>query len=84
MRKIILSIIILLLLFGIVVFTQEVELPNPGLTPDSPFYFLDTFGEKISLFFTFDIVKKAEKAFQYTEEKLAEVKAMAEANKIEA
>jgi len=96
MKKLILPIIILSLLFGTISpigipsvsygvnFAQEVELPNPGLTPDSPFYFLDTLGEKINLFFTFDPAKKAEKAFQYVGEKLAEIKGMAEANKIEA
>ena len=84
MRKAILPIMILSLLFGSIIFAQEIELSGPGLTPDSPFYFFDALGEKISLFFTFDPAKKAEKAFQYAGEKLAEVKGMAEANKIEA
>jgi len=83
MKKIILPIIILSLLFGVVSFAQEAEPPSPGLTPDSPFYFLDTLGEKIGMFFTFGAEKKAERALQYAEEKLAEVKAMAEKNKPE-
>ena len=66
------------------VLAQEIELPNPGLTPDSPFYFLDTLGEKIGMLFTFGSEKKAEKALQFAEEKIAEVEAMAEKNKIEA
>jgi parvulin-like peptidyl-prolyl isomerase len=70
--------------YGVKVFAQEAELPNPGLTPDSPFYFLDTLGEKIGMFFAFSAEKKAEKALQYAEEKLAEVKAMAEQKEIKA
>ncbi|MDI6903845.1 MAG: DUF5667 domain-containing protein [Methanocellales archaeon] len=70
--------------FGGVVFAQEAELPNPGLTPDSPFYFLDTLGEKIVMFFTFGAEKKAERAFKIAEEKLAEVTAMAQKGKAEA
>lgn len=84
MRKIVLPIIIFSLLFGAIVFAQEAELPNPGLTPDSVFYFLDTLGEKIGMFFTFGAEKKAEKAMKIAEEKLAEVKAMAERNKTKA
>ncbi|MBU0975599.1 hypothetical protein KJ918_02265 [Patescibacteria group bacterium] len=83
MRKAILPVIILLFLLGVISFAQETELPDPGLTPDSPFYFLDTLAEKISLFFTFDIVKKAEKAFQFAGEKLAELEVMVKANKID-
>lgn len=71
-------------MFGTVVLAQETELPNPGLTPDSPLYFLDTLGEKIGMFFTFGAERKAEKAMKYAEEKLAEVRAMAEENKPEA
>jgi len=83
MRKAILSIFILFLFFGSGVFAQT-ELSNPGLTPDSPFYFLDTLGEKIGMFFAFGSEKKAEKALKIAEEKLAEVKAMAEKNKTKA
>lgn len=84
--KVISLLITLVFLFslGTGVLSQETELPKPGLTPDSPFYFLDILGEKIGLFFTFGAEKKAEKAMQYAGEKLAEVKAMAEANKVEA
>lgn len=84
MRKVILPIVILSLLFGVISFAQETGLPNPGLTPDSPFYFFDTLGKKISLFFTFDPVKKAQKAVHYAEERIAEAKVMAEKNKPDA
>ncbi len=40
MKTKILPIIIFSLFFGGVVFAQEMELPDPGMTPDSPFYFL--------------------------------------------
>ncbi len=84
MKKLILSIIIFSLLFGGVVLAQETQLPDPGLTPDSPFYFFDTLGEKIGMFFTFGTEKKAEKTMKYAEEKLAEAKVMAEKGKTKA
>lgn len=56
-------------------------LPEPGITPDSPLYFLDTLGESLSLSITRSPEKKAEKAFLHAEEKLAEAKKMAEENK---
>ncbi len=69
---------------GFSVLAKSNELTSPGLTPDSYFYFLDTFGEKINLFFTFSPEKKAEKALGYAEERIAEVKVMAEESKAEA
>lgn len=56
-------------------------LPSPGLTPDSPFYFLDTLGENIGLLFARSPESKASKAFSYAEEKLAEAKDMADKGK---
>src|SRR3989344_117028 len=44
-----------------------------GLTPKSPFYFLDTLFERINLAFTFNPEKKATKALLFAEERLAEV-----------
>jgi hypothetical protein len=70
------------LLWGGAVYAQDEELPDPGLTPDSPFYFLDTWGKNISLFFTFGDEAKAEKALRYAEERLSEAQAMADKNKI--
>ncbi|MBA7493662.1 Foldase protein PrsA [subsurface metagenome] len=86
MKKIILltTLLFLIFSFGTEVLAQEVELSDPGLTPDSPFYFLDTLGERIGMFFTFGAEKKAEKAIKYAEEKLAEVMAMVEKNQTEA
>ncbi|NOY35414.1 MAG: hypothetical protein GXP44_00580 [bacterium] len=55
--------------------------PSAGIKPDSVFYFLDTAFEKISLFFTFTPGKKAEKALEYAEERLAEAEESAKENK---
>ena len=51
---------------------------NPGIKPGSFFYFFDTTFEKIGLFFTFSPEKKAEKALEYADERLAEAGAVAE------
>ncbi len=63
---------------------EELQLPSPGITPDSPFYFLDTWGKKIGLFFTFGDEAKARKALEITEERLAEAHIMAVKNKSKA
>lgn len=70
-----------LLLFGLVAVAQDQI--SAGTTPDSAFYFLDTFGEKISLAFTFNKEAKAEKALKIAEEKLSEAEAMADKDKME-
>ena len=77
MKKIILPIVILSLLFGGAVFAQETELPDPGLTPDSPFYFLERIAESIGTFFTFGDLKKAERHAALAAERLAEAQAIA-------
>jgi len=83
-QKIIISIILISAIIPILVLGQSIlDLPKPGLTPNSPFYFLDTFFEKVSLVFTFNTEKKIQKAIRYSEEKLAEVKVMIEENKTE-
>lgn len=78
-------IIVLAVLFSVnlALATETIDLPEPGLTPESPFYFLDTWGEKLGLAFTFAAEKKAQKAKYYAEEKLAEVRAMIEEKKTE-
>lgn len=54
------------------VFAQTEDLGNPGLTPDSPFYFLDS---------GFDWIQSSEAV---ADEKAAEIVAMAQENKVEA
>jgi hypothetical protein len=58
------------------------ELPDPGITPDSPFYFFDNWGKSFRLFFTTDSEAKAELALEYAGERLAEAQAMAERNNV--
>ena len=86
MNKIRMSIVSIILvtslLFGGTAYAQEEELPDPGITPDSPFYFLDTLGKKLGLMFTFGDEAKAQKALEYAEERLAEANAMALKNKL--
>ncbi len=56
---------------------------SPGVTPDSALYFLDKAFDNIGLAFTFGSEQKADKALQIAEERLAEVRAMLEANKFD-
>lgn len=62
--------------------TTELEVES-GITPDSIFYGLDNAMERIGLALTFDKAKRSEKALRNAEEKLAEIKAMAEAEKLQ-
>lgn len=62
---------------------QETELPEPGLTPDSPFYFLEIISEGIGTFFTFGDLKKAERYAALAAERVAEVQAVVEKGKPE-
>jgi len=71
-------------LFTGTVYAQDEELPDPGITPDSPFYFFDKLGKNIGMFFTFGPENKARKALRYAEERLAEARVMAEKNKAKA
>ena len=62
-------------------YAQDEELTDPGITPDSPLYFIDTWGKSISMFFTFGPEAKVSKAMDYAEERLSEAQAMAAKNK---
>ncbi|NVM19918.1 MAG: hypothetical protein HWN80_19615 [Candidatus Lokiarchaeota archaeon] len=62
---------------GTGVLAQETELPDPGLTPDSPFYFLEIIAEEIGNFFTFGDLKKAERHAILAAERLAEAQVIA-------
>lgn len=79
-KKIVICFLTVLFSANLALATSTIDLPKAGLTPNSPFYFLDTIDEKISLFFTFDKVKKAQKAEKFSEEKLAEAKQMSDDN----
>lgn len=56
--------------------TSPVSTVEPGITPDSPFYFLDEFFEQVG--------NDPQKALEYKEEKLAELQKMAEEKNAEA
>jgi len=47
-----------------------------GITPDSPFYFVDTLFEKVGSWFVFSDESKAKKALSRAEERLAEIKVL--------
>jgi hypothetical protein len=85
MKKIVLITIVsfLVLSFGIQILAQEADLPSPGLTPDNPFYFLETILEKIITFFTFGDLKKAERYVALAAERLAEVQSVVNKGKPE-
>ncbi|MFH1582433.1 MAG: DUF5667 domain-containing protein, partial [bacterium] len=68
---------------GTGVLAQETELPDPGMTPDSPFYFLEIIAEEIGTFFTFGDLKKAERHAALAVERLAEAQAVIEKGKSE-
>ena len=70
-------ILVISLLFSGTAYAQEEELPDPGITPDSTFYFFDNWGKNIGLFFAFGPEAKAQKALEYAEERLAEAQAIA-------
>jgi len=67
---------------GVAYALGDEELPDPGITPDSPFYFADKWGKQISLMFTFKAENKVQKALRYADERLAEIDAMIAKNKI--
>lgn len=56
--------------------TATSSLPNPGLTPDSPFYFLNRVSEALQEFFTFNPEAKARLELQFSAERISEIKAM--------
>lgn len=69
--------------FGGTAYAQEEEvLPDPGITPDSPFYFADKWSKQLALMFTFKAENKVQKALQYAEERLAEVDTMITRNRV--
>lgn len=59
------------------------DLPGPKVMPDSPFYFLKIWYEKIVLFFTFDVVRKAERYKTFAGKRAYEAKEMLKQGKEE-
>ena len=66
-----------------VIFAQETS-ENPGITPDSFLWGIDKALEQISLFLMTSPSSKATKGLEHAQERLAEIKAMIEENKLDA
>ena len=69
--------------YGVKGLAQNNDLPSPGLTPDSPFYFLKSWKESIQTFFTFGAENKAKQFLHLAEVRLAEYQKMIEKGKTE-
>ena len=70
--------------FSPVLAQTDNTLPNAGLTPDSPFYFLDKLGEVLQEFFTFNPQAKARLQLEFAGERIAEIKIVLETNGVKA
>jgi len=86
-------IVLSLISINVVLAAEEKESPTigggyspvpAGLTPDSPFYFLERISEGIGTFFTFGDLKKAERYAALAAERVAEAQAVVEKGKPEA
>lgn len=76
------------ILLGIFLFigtvqAQENYLPDPGMLPDHPLYFLKDWRETIGTFFTFGDIPKAERHLFLAERRIVEAKALADKDKLE-
>lgn len=63
---------------------QSTSLPSAGLTPESPFYFIDKLGETLREFFTFNPEGKARLQITFAAERVAEIKIILETKGVEA
>jgi len=59
------------------------DLPEPGMLPGHPLYFLKSWGENIGTLFTFGEIPRAERYMFLAEKRLAEARALMEENKSE-
>lgn len=57
---------------------QDLEIAEPKLLPDSPFYFVKNFWRETITFFTLNKVRKAELRLRFANERLIEAKKLAE------
>lgn len=79
------AIIFSLLAIPLLVSAQtEPVLPDAGLTPESPLYFLDKFGETLREFFTVNPEGKAHLQITFAAERVAEIKVILENKGVEA
>lgn len=82
-RKVLLLSILSIFLFSGLVNAETNDLPEPGMLPDSPFYFLKSFFEEIGVFLTFNQTNKTERLLRLAETRLAEANVLAEKGKSE-
>lgn len=82
-KKLFLALLVLVFLSAGVAQAQTDDLPEPGMLPDSPFYFLKSWSEAMGTFFTFSDVAKAERFMNLSEKRLAEANALVEKGKPE-
>lgn len=66
--------IILLLFAPLFVSAQESALPNAGITPESPFYFIDRWGEAVREFLTLNPESRARLHVAFAAERVSEIK----------
>ncbi len=59
------------------------DLPVFSAMPDSPFYFLKIWYEKVVIFFTFDLAKRAERYTTFAEKRAYEAEEMVKEGKID-
>ena len=64
--------------------SPQVVLPSAGVTPDSPFYFLDRLGESVWQFFTLNPEAKAKLQVEFAGERIAEIKIIVEKKGVDA
>lgn len=69
---------IMILMFTMSATAQNEDLPDPGITPDSPFYGIDKAMESIQGVFNSGNEQKSRYGLSIAEERIAEAKAMAE------
>lgn len=85
MKKIIGLIAILILAISMPVFaqTEDIEVGEAGTTPDSPLYFLDVAMDNIAMAMQRTDNARMQKQLEVAEERLAEIKVMAEKGNVE-
>lgn len=82
-KSLLVSVFAMFLFVGIAQAQTENVLPNAGMLPDNPFYFLERLSEGVGTFFTFGDKAKAERFFKQSEERLAEAQALVNKDKTE-
>ena len=82
-KKILLVSILSIFLFTGLVKAETNDLLDPGMLPDSPFYFLKSFFEELGIFLTFNQNNKTERLLMLAETRLAEANVLAEKGKSE-